>query len=76
MFLLIWISRRYADRVKAGDIFLTYLIVYPIGRFFLDFLRLDASIINGLNVNQTVMGVVALCSAGTLYFRHRKAISS
>jgi len=72
MFLLIWISRRYADRLRTGDIFLVYLIVYPVGRFFLDFLRLDASMVGGININQTIMGVVALCSAGFLYFRHRK----
>jgi phosphatidylglycerol:prolipoprotein diacylglycerol transferase len=73
MFLLIWISRRYADRLRSGDIFLVYLIVYPVGRFFLDFLRLDAAMLGGVNINQTIMGVVALCSAGFLYFRHRKA---
>jgi phosphatidylglycerol:prolipoprotein diacylglycerol transferase len=72
MFLLIWISRRYADRLRTGDIFLVYLIMYPVGRFFLDFLRLDASMVGGININQTIMGVVALCSAGFLYFRHRK----
>ena len=72
MFLLIWISRRYADRLKNGDIFLIYLIVYPVGRFLLDFLRLDASLVGGININQTVMAVVALCSALTLYLRHRK----
>jgi phosphatidylglycerol---prolipoprotein diacylglyceryl transferase len=73
MFLLLWISRRFADRLKSGDIFLSYLIVYPVGRFLLDFLRLDASLIGGLNINQTIMGVVAVCAAVTLYFRHRNA---
>ena len=72
MCLLIWVSRRYADRLKLGDVFLVYLIVYPVGRFFLDFLRLDASMVGGININQTVMGIVALCSAASLYFRHRK----
>lgn len=72
MCLLIWIARRYADRLRTGDIFLSYLIVYPVGRFLLDFLRLDASMLGGLNINQTIMGVVALCSTGFLYFRHRK----
>ena len=72
MFLLIWISRRYSERLKSGDIFLVYLIVYPVGRFFLDFLRLDAALVGGININQTIMGIVALCSAGFLYFRHRK----
>ncbi|HXD10247.1 MAG TPA: prolipoprotein diacylglyceryl transferase [Anaerolineales bacterium] len=71
--LLIWLSRRHADRLKTGDIFLIYLIVYPVGRFLLDFLRLDASMVGGLNINQTVMGIVALCATASLYFRHRKA---
>ena len=72
MFLLIWISRRYADRLRTGDILLVYLIVYPLGRFFLDFLRLNASMIGGININQSIMAVVAVCSAISLYFRHRR----
>jgi phosphatidylglycerol:prolipoprotein diacylglycerol transferase len=76
MFLLIWVSRRFADRLKRGDIFLVYLIVYPIGRFFLDFLRLDASLVGDININQTVMAVVAVCSATALFLRHRKVQSS
>jgi len=76
MFLLLWISRRYANWLKRGDIFLIYLIIYPVGRFFLDFVRLNASMIAGLNINQTVMGVVALGAAVTLYFRHRKVNSA
>jgi len=72
MFLLLWISRRFASSLKTGDIFLTYLIVYPVGRFFLDFLRLDASLVAGININQTIMGVVAVCAAAALYLRHRK----
>lgn len=71
MFLLIWISRRYAGWLKSGDIFLMYLIVYPVGRFLLDFLRLDASIVAGLNINQTVMAVVAVGAVLALFLRHR-----
>lgn len=73
LFLLLWISRRFAGSLKNGDIFLTYLIVYPLGRFLLDFLRLDASLVGGININQTVMAVVALCAGTALYLRHRKA---
>jgi len=72
MFLLIWISRRFADSLKNGDIFLTYLVVYPIGRFLLDFLRLDASMVGGININQTVMAIVAASAGLALYLRHRK----
>lgn len=67
MFLLLWISRRFADRLQKGDLFLIYLVVYPVGRFFLDFLRLDASRVAGLNINQTVMAVVAVCAALALF---------
>jgi phosphatidylglycerol:prolipoprotein diacylglycerol transferase len=74
MFLLLWISRRYAGSLKNGDIFLLYLIVYPVGRFILDFLRLDASLVAGLNINQTVMAVVAVCAALALYLRHRSVM--
>jgi len=71
MFLLLWISRRFADRLKNGDIFLIYLVIYPVGRFLLDFLRLDASMVSGININQTVMAVVAVCACAALYLRHR-----
>jgi phosphatidylglycerol:prolipoprotein diacylglycerol transferase len=71
MFLLLWVSRRFADRLKSGDLFLMYLIIYPVGRFLLDFLRLDASLVGGININQTIMAVVAVCSAAALYWRRR-----
>jgi phosphatidylglycerol:prolipoprotein diacylglycerol transferase len=71
MFLMLWMSRRFADRLKNGDIFFIYLVVYPVGRFLLDFLRLDASMVGGININQSIMAVVAVCAALTLFLRHR-----
>ncbi|GER80277.1 MAG: prolipoprotein diacylglyceryl transferase [Anaerolineaceae bacterium] len=71
MFLLIWLSRRFADQLKPGDVFLAYLIVYPVGRFLLDFLRLDAAQLGGINANQTFMAIVALIAATALFIRHR-----
>jgi len=74
MFLLIWLTRRYGERLKHGDVFLVYLIVYPLGRFLLDFLRLDAAMLGGLNANQTAMAVVAVLSAFALFWRHRERV--
>ena len=71
MALLLWLGHRYSDRLKEGDIFLVYLIVYPVGRFWLEFLRLDSAQVAGLNANQTLMAVVALAAAGALVWRHR-----
>ncbi len=71
MFFLLWLSRRYADRLKSGDIFLAYLVTYPVIRFSLEFLRLNASLVAGININQTFMAVIAVCAGAALYLRHR-----
>lgn len=72
MSVLLWLGRKFADRLYQGDIFLTYLVIYPVGRFLLEFLRLDPSPVLGININQTLMAVIAVVSAGLLIFRHRK----
>jgi phosphatidylglycerol---prolipoprotein diacylglyceryl transferase len=68
---LLWLSRRKADWLKTGDIFLVYLILYPIVRFLLEFIRLDSAQVAGLNANQAFVAVVALLSAAILLLRHR-----
>ncbi len=73
MAVLLWLGRRFKDRLKTGDIFLGYLVIYPLGRFLLDFLRLDASRVAGINANQTLAAVVAVVAAGVLIWRHRPA---
>src|SRR5512138_456824 len=71
MLLLLWIIRRFTGRLRKGDVFNVYLIAYPLIRFFLDFLRLDASEIAGININQTVMAVVGILAIIVLIWRHR-----
>ncbi|MFO3795793.1 MAG: prolipoprotein diacylglyceryl transferase [Anaerolineales bacterium] len=71
MFFLLWLLRRKQDKLLPGDVFLIYLITYPTARFFLEFLRLDIVTAAGLNLNQMVMGLVALGAAATLFWRHR-----
>ena len=76
MFLLLWLTRRFEGRLKAGDVLLVYLVTYPIGRFLLDFLRLDASQLGGINANQTFMAIVAAVSALALVVRHRRSTTA
>lgn len=68
--ILLLVGRRYSDRLYDGDIFLIYLILYPVERFLLEFIRLDPSQVAGLNANQTLMAVVALAAIVTLIWRH------
>jgi phosphatidylglycerol---prolipoprotein diacylglyceryl transferase len=69
--LLVWIGRRFRNILRRGDLFLIYMMFYGFGRFFLEFLRLDPSPVAGLNVNQTLMGVIFICSTAALFLRHR-----
>jgi phosphatidylglycerol---prolipoprotein diacylglyceryl transferase len=70
MGVLLWLGRRFPDKLKNGDLLLAYLVMYPTYRFLLEFLRLDASQVGGLNFNQTFMGIIAILAAGTLIWRH------
>lgn len=72
MAVLLWLARRFTDRLKTGDLIFVYMIIYPIGRFLLEFLRLDSSQIGGINANQTFMVFVALAGAAALIWRHRR----
>lgn len=69
MAILLVVGRKWKDRLKNGDLFLMYLVMYPTIRFFLEFLRLDPSPVAGININQTIMGIVAIASLATLILR-------
>lgn len=70
--VLLWLLRKYDGKLKSGDVFLVYLIIYPVGRFLLEFIRIEYSPIAGLNINQTLMAVIAIGAAIALIIRHRK----
>ena len=67
---LLWASRKWKDKLYRGDLFLGYLVLYPVIRFLLEFMRLDPSPVAGFNVNQTFMAVVAVIAGGILLYRH------
>lgn len=71
VFVLLWISKNYRGWLKKGDVFLLYLISYPLIRIILDFFRLDASQLGGLNANQAFMIVVIIFAIFMLAWRHR-----
>ncbi|MEB3230779.1 MAG: prolipoprotein diacylglyceryl transferase [Leptolyngbyaceae bacterium] len=70
--LIFWLSRRFEKVLKPGDIILMYLIWYPLGRFFIEFLRTDSWFFPGtpFNVVHILSAIALLLSATTLYLRH------
>jgi len=72
MAILLWMARRFEKWLKAGDLFYIYMIMYSIGRFFLEFLRVDSSQVGGINFNQTFVVLVALGAGVSLFLNHRR----
>lgn len=71
---LIWIGRRFADRLVAGDLMGLYTVFYAGGRFFFEFLKLDAPALGGgLTIAQAVSLVALVVSLAFLIARHRMA---
>lgn len=72
--ILFWISRRFKNQLRDGDLTLLYLIWYPLGRFFIEFLRTDSWFFPGtpFNVVHILSAIAVLASAITLYLRHRR----
>jgi prolipoprotein diacylglyceryl transferase len=70
--VLLWIARRFAGRLKNGDVFLLYVSLYSVGRFLVETLRVDPSFLIGGSTrgNLFVSGVLALCSGLILFLRH------
>ena len=71
MVVLLWLARRFEKSLKSGDIFFIYMIMYSVGRFSLEFLRLDAAQVGGINFNQTFVAIVALVAGGLILLNHR-----
>jgi phosphatidylglycerol:prolipoprotein diacylglycerol transferase len=71
--LLLWIARRFAERLRVGDVFLLYLILYSVGYLVVGTLRVDPTsfvIWGSVGGDLFVAGVVGLGSALLLLVRH------
>lgn len=74
--VLALIADRFKDRLKEGDILLGYLIGYPLGRFFLEYLRPDAWMIGPIAAAQ-LFAIITVVAAGViLIVRHTVAKTS
>jgi phosphatidylglycerol:prolipoprotein diacylglycerol transferase len=71
MALLLWMARRFDKWLKPGDLFLIYMVLYSIGRFGLEFIRVDYVPVAGINFNQTFVAIVAICAGVIFYLNHR-----
>ena len=72
--VLLLLARRLASRLRDGDVFLLYVSLYSVGRFFVETLRVDPAFLIGgsLRGNLLVSSVLALGCALILFLRHSR----
>lgn len=70
--LILSLERRYQEHLHDGDLILIYLILYPVGRFLLDFVRLDSNGIGPLTTAQWVSLIVTFTATVILVIRHAR----
>jgi phosphatidylglycerol---prolipoprotein diacylglyceryl transferase len=72
------IERRFRIKLRDGDVFLLYWVIYSIGRFFIEGLRVDSLYViggppNGLRSAQLTAVIAILVAGFLLFYRHRKS---
>jgi phosphatidylglycerol---prolipoprotein diacylglyceryl transferase len=74
--LLWWGGRRFSKWLRNGDIFLLYMIWYPVGRFWVEMFRPDAWRMGALATAQWIaLGSILIALVG-LYINHRRPLST
>ena len=70
--LLIWVSTRYRDRLRGGDVLFGYLMGYAVIRFFIEYLRPDAWMMGTLAAAQVF--AIGLFVAGSAVLVLRRVL--
>ena len=68
---LLYVARRHGDRLLKGDVLLLWCILYPLGRFLVEFQRPDAWMLGPMAAAQVVSLLIMLPAAAILVYRHR-----
>jgi phosphatidylglycerol:prolipoprotein diacylglycerol transferase len=66
-----YVGRRYEDRLLKGDVFLMWCILYPLGRFLVEFQRPDAWMLGPMAAAQVVSVIAIVTALAIMVYRHR-----
>jgi phosphatidylglycerol---prolipoprotein diacylglyceryl transferase len=72
--LLMWLGRQKRLKLVEGDLAWVYIVVYSVGRFLIEGLRVDSTTIggeNGIPVPQIVAVLSIMLAWGLFLYRHR-----
>jgi len=71
-FVLLW--QRKNESLREGDLFLIYLVLYSLGRFWVEGLRTDSLMLGPLRMAQIISIFFVGLGCLLLYLRHRRAM--
>ncbi|WP_155286198.1 prolipoprotein diacylglyceryl transferase [Lacticaseibacillus zhaodongensis] len=75
-FIIIMSIRHHAKWFQQGEIFLTYVLWYSFGRFFVEGMRTDSLYLGaGIRVSQLVSIILFVCAAALFIYRRRQQSS-
>lgn len=69
--LLMWLGRQKRFKLKEGDLLWVYLVVYSVGRFVIESIRVDSAKVSGIPVPQIVALLTIVVAWGFFLYRHR-----
>ena len=70
---LIWLARRFADRLRPGDLLLVFFLWYGSVRFVVESLKADNWLFFGVPTAQIIAATTALGAAVILVVRHARS---
>jgi phosphatidylglycerol---prolipoprotein diacylglyceryl transferase len=69
--LLMWLGRQKRIRLLEGDLMWVYLVVYSVGRFGIEAIRVDSATVGGIPAPQ-IVAILTIVLAWTMFLiRHR-----
>lgn len=71
--ILFFLSRKFGDKLKPGNIFLSYGLLYSIGRFLVEGLRTDSLMFGPIRQAQAFSLLIVIIFAGILIYRYLKS---
>lgn len=76
-FLILICLRKYTQVFKTGEIFLSYVIWYSFGRFFIEGMRTDSLyLVANLRVSQLLSFVLFFGGIGLIWYRRRQNVKN
>ncbi|WP_027339615.1 prolipoprotein diacylglyceryl transferase [Halonatronum saccharophilum] len=71
IFLFLYLYWKKRDFLKRGEVFLTYIVLYSVGRFFIEGLRTDSLMMWGLRTAQVISIFLIIGAISLSYFKRK-----